>query len=82
VIGATIDTVQDQVLEPVMPSMDIIDKLLGPLDEKLVSHLLSDWREKVWQNALHLLQTRAGEERAETLRHIEDEALRWGRLIG
>jgi hypothetical protein len=81
VIGATIDAVQDQVLEPVMPAMEIIDRLLGPLDEKLVSRLLSDWREQVWQNAIHLLQTREAQSRSDYLRHMEDEALRLGRLI-
>ena len=52
VIGRTIDTVQDQVIEPVSPAMDIIDTVLGPFDEWLTSRLISHWREEVWQNAM------------------------------
>ena len=81
VIGSTIDAVQDQVLEPAMPAMDLIDRLLGPLDEKLVSHLISDWRDQVWRNATHLLQTADMEERLQYMRQVEEEALRFGRLI-
>ena len=81
VIGGTIDAVQDQVLEPAMPVMDLIDKLLGPLDEKLISHLISGWREQVWQNAVQLLQTREAEERLRFLRQVEEDALQFGRLI-
>ena len=82
VIGATIDAVQDQVVEPAMPVMDVIDRLLGPLDEKMISRLLSDWREQVWQNAIHLLQMQDAEQRSDYLRQVEAEALRLGRLIG
>ncbi len=82
VIGATIDAVQDQVVEPAMPVMDMIDRLLGPLDEKMISRLLSDWREQVWQNAIHLLQTQDAEQRSDYVRQVEAEALRLGRLIG
>jgi hypothetical protein len=81
VIGGTIDAVQDQVLEPAMPVMDLIDRLLGPLDEKLVSHLISGWREQVWQNAVQLIQTREAEERLRFLHQLEDDALQLGRLI-
>ena len=82
VIGSTMDAVQDQVLEPAMPAMDLFDRLLGPLDEKLVSHLISDWRDQVWRKATHLLQTSDMEERLQYLRQVEDEALKLGRLIG
>ena len=81
VICGTIDAVQDQVIEPTMPVMDLIDKLLGPLDERLISHLITGWREQVWQNAMQLLQTREAEERARILRQVEDDALQFGRLM-
>lgn len=81
VIGGTIDAVQDQVIEPAMPVMDLVDRLLGPLDDKLVSHLITGWREQVWQNAMQLLQTREAEERLRFLRQVEDDALQFGRLI-
>src|SRR5512139_2644836 len=37
VIANTIDAVQDTILEPAMPSMDIVDKVMGPFDELLLS---------------------------------------------
>jgi hypothetical protein len=81
VISSTIDAVQDQVLEPAMPVMDLVDRLLGPLDEKLISRLLSGWRDQVWQNAMHVLQTRGAEERARLVSQVEDEALQLGRIL-
>ena len=79
IIGRTIDAVQDQVLEPGMPLMDLVDKLLGPVDEFLISHLISNWREDVWQNAAELLGT--GSERNKLEGQIEAHALRVGRVI-
>jgi hypothetical protein len=81
VIGATIDAVQDQVLEPSTPLMDVIDRALGPLDEMLISRLIRDWREKVWQNATRLLETSEPDEQALLIRQVEEEALRLGRII-
>ncbi len=81
VIGRTIDAVQDQVLDPVMPSMVFIDKLLGPVDELLVSRLIGRWREVVWRNATRLLQTGEASERARLIGEIERAALRLGNLM-
>jgi len=64
-----------------MPALDIIDRLLGPLDEKLVSHLIRDWRDQVWRNATYLLQTADMEERLQYMRQVEEDALRLGRMI-
>lgn len=75
VIARTIDAVQDEVLEPAMPLMDMMDKLLGPLDELLLSRLITRWREEVWQNAAGLLETRDPQEQADLLRQIEQAAL-------
>ena len=82
VIGSTIDTVQDQVLEPAMPGMDLIDKLFGPVDEKLISVLLTDWREKVWHHAEQLLGTMDVEVQARLRRQVEQEAIKMGERIG
>jgi hypothetical protein len=82
VIANTIDAVQDQILEPDAPILDLFDRLLGPVDELLISRLVSSWRERVWRNALDLLATRLPEERAGIARRVEHEALRIGDLIG
>jgi hypothetical protein len=81
VIARTIDAVQDRVLEPAMPTMDIIDKLLGPVDEMLVSRVITRWRQTVWHSACRLLEARADGERESLLRQVEAEALRTGQMI-
>lgn len=81
IIAKTIDVVQDQVLEPAMPEIGIIDKLLGGLDELLISRLITDWRETVWKNTCRLLDTSDDGEYATFAQEIEEEALKLGRLI-
>jgi hypothetical protein len=80
IIARTVDAVQDQVLEPAMPVMDLIDRLCGPLDEKLISALLARWRENVWRYTLQLLET-AQAERQRLAQTVEQEALATGKLI-
>jgi hypothetical protein len=82
VIGCTIDAVQDQVLEPAMPVIDIIDRLLGPVDEKLISNLLGHWRENVWHFAVQLLDAMDVEDQARLRLEMESEAIKIGRIIG
>jgi hypothetical protein len=81
VIGRTIDSVQDELLEPAMPVLDIIDKLLGPLDEYLISRLITNWRENVWQNATRLIETNDPEEQQRLLSLVEEDTLRIGNFI-
>jgi len=76
VIAGTIDAVQDQVLEPAMPVLDIVDRLLGPMDERMVSRTITQWRDKVWQHAMLLLDTSEPDEQARLIRQVEVEALR------
>ena len=82
VIGCTIDAVQDQVLEPAMPAMDLVDKLLGPLDEKLISALLSRWREDVWLNATRLLKMADAAEQERLILAVEQQVMKIGEVIG
>lgn len=81
VIGATVDSVQDRVLDPAMPIMGTLDKALGPLDEYLISHLISYWRDGVWQHTLSLLTACEAAAQARVIGHVEAEALRLGHLI-
>ena len=55
IIAATINDVQDQIIERYDPQMDLVDRFLGPLDERLIAQLISSWREEVWDHALELL---------------------------
>jgi hypothetical protein len=61
VIAATIDTVQDTVVERYDPRLDLIDRLFGNLDERLLSGLISHWRQEVWEKALAFLATPPGQ---------------------
>ncbi len=57
VIGATIDTVQDQVVAPYARLMGIVDQVCGPLDEWCTARLLRGWRKDVWQQAITIIDT-------------------------
>lgn len=81
IIGRTIDTVQDDVMERYSPSMDLLDKLLGPLDEMIASRLISGWREEVWQQAVRYLELPYPNEREELRRQIEVATLRKANII-
>lgn len=82
VIGRTIDAVQDQILEPAQPSLDVVDKLLGPLDEILISRLISNWRENVWEAAMQLLSAPDQAERDKIIQMVEDRALQKANVLG
>ena len=56
IIADTIDSVQDQVIESLVPKMDLVDKLMGPLDEWMISTLITHWRDDVWRQAVDLLE--------------------------
>jgi hypothetical protein len=81
IIGETVDTVQDQVIERHAPWLDIVDKGLGRLDEWLVSHLIARWRSDVWTNAMRLLEASQPERRDALRREIEQAALHRGQEI-
>lgn len=82
VIAATIDAVQDQVLDPAMPALQVFDVLLGGLDEHIISRLITRWRGDVWRHAVQLVEAPSAEERAALTRQVESEALQMARWIG
>ena len=82
VIGQTIDRVQDELLEPSNPSLDWIDKLLGRVDEYLISKLISSWREEVWENSQRLLTMESPQEREKFRKTLEQDVLRKADIIG
>lgn len=81
VISATIDAVQDEVIEPAMPLMSYLDVLLGPMDEYLISRLLTHWRERVWRYASQLLSASDAAARRDIRQEVERETLRTGHQI-
>ncbi|PKO14316.1 MAG: hypothetical protein CVU39_14865 [Chloroflexi bacterium HGW-Chloroflexi-10] len=81
IIAATIDAVQDEILEPAMPLMDFIDNLFGRMDERLISSLIRNWRENVWNNATQILSMENTQNKEEYITHVEKDALKIGQLI-
>jgi hypothetical protein len=78
IIGETVDAVQDQVIDRHAPWFKVIDILLGPTDEWLTSHLISHWREEVWEQTVRYLELATPEERAALRQHVEQQAVRFG----
>lgn len=81
VIAATIDSVQDEVLEPAMPVMEVIDRLFGSADERMISSLITRWRETTWDFARRLLLAKDTAERTRLEQRLEQHALTLARLI-
>jgi hypothetical protein len=81
IIAQTIDAVQDEVLEPAMPVMQWIDRLLGPADERLLSRLLTGWRDHVWDDAIRLIEAPTTTQRAAVIAEVETAALRRAKAI-
>ena len=71
IIARTIDSVQDQVIEVLEPEMDVLDKLLGRLDEWMISSLITRWRDEVWGHALEMLWLETPSERERKRREVE-----------
>ena len=81
IIGNSIDAVQDQIVERYSPWTDLLDKLLGPVDEWLTSHLISQWREEVWDNAVCYLALSDAAACAALRQQIEHAAFERGRQM-
>lgn len=81
VIAKTIDRVQDEVLEPLNPNLDWIDRLFGRVDEYLISRLITNWREKVWENAQQILTIETTESREAFRLKLERDVLHRGDVI-
>ena len=81
VIANTIDQVQDEVIEPGHPLMQVIDVAFGRLDEYLLSRLISSWRAEVWENAMRMLESSSDHDREEIRIQLEAEVVRKGNLI-
>ncbi len=74
IIAQTVDSVQDQVIERYNPRMDLVDNLMGSLDEWLISRLIARWRDQVWRNAInHVTAPQA--ERALLIQGVEKACL-------
>jgi hypothetical protein len=81
IIAATVDAVQDTVLEPAVPILALVDVLLGPTEEFLMSRMLEQWRESAWENAIALVEAPDAAARAAVVARMEADALAIARAI-
>lgn len=81
VIGETIDTVQEQVVEPYARMMELVDVLCGPLDEWCTARLIRNWRDDVWRSALTIVETPDAAARQDLRRAMDTQALGRIRLL-
>jgi hypothetical protein len=76
IIGRTVDSVQDQVLERYTPWMELVDWAFGPLDEWLASQVIARWRTRDWAFAMRWLETPEAEGREALRLRLEEHTLR------
>lgn len=81
VIAETIDEVQDRVVERYDPRLDWLDRLLGRLDERLLSAVVTHWRDDVWKEAVGLIECSDRGDRTSRITSLERDVLDRGRLI-
>jgi hypothetical protein len=81
VISATVDLVQDEVVERYARWCDGLDIVLGRLDEMLATRLLVGWRRRVWRQAVTILDETDRSLDADRFAAIERQCLRRSRLI-
>jgi hypothetical protein len=81
VIAQTIDSVQDEIIEPAIPLMEIVDSLLLRGDEVMISHLLTKWRDQVWEHGRELLHAKTIREQKNIVKQVEKQALYYASMI-
>lgn len=79
IISETIDAVQDTVVEKASPAMALVDKLMGRVDEWLLSQLIASWRTEVWREACAMLECNNPEERDKMRQELEQKVM--GRAV-
>jgi hypothetical protein len=83
VIHRTVDAVQDTVLGPRQPSLQVVDRMMGRVDEWAVARLIRHWREEVWRHSVELLEAGDPSVSRQLCRRWEVEAVhRGGRILG
>ena len=75
VIHRTIDAVQDTIIEPDTPLMEVADRLFGGVDEWIVGRMITQWRDEVWEEARLLMDSPSPDERQRIRQTIEDQAM-------
>lgn len=83
IISSSIDDVQDSIIKPLSPTLAALDKLMGRMDEWMLSKIISSWRSSVWEISQLLLEAKTPELRDEIRNAQEIQVLNRGeKLIG
>lgn len=75
IIGHTIDEVQDEILEHDSQVMKYLDMAFINFDEWLISRVITNWRDQVWNLAIQLLACEDEKNRVFISRKVELRAL-------
>lgn len=81
IIASTIDAVQDEILSPSLPLAALLDRMMGRLDEYLISRLITSWRDHTWESAIALRVASDADTRTRIIDEVEQRALRMADLI-
>ena len=81
VIAETVDAVQDNILDRYEPSMELVDKAFGRLDEWVVSRVIAEWRDEVWAKAVRWVEDPAPQARQTMHDEIQRHSLRMAGLF-
>ena len=81
IIAATIDAVQDRVVERYAPWMDVVDRAMGRADEWLVTRLIAYWRDEVWKHAIERVTLPDAAAREAHRQELERSVVARGHLI-
>jgi Family of unknown function (DUF5995) len=81
IITDTIDSVQDQIVDRYDAMMEVVDKVLGPLDEWMTAWMIRDWREQVWSHATQLVEALDEADRQALIEAVEKHSLQRAHAI-
>jgi hypothetical protein len=81
IIAETVDAVQDSLVERHVPWLDLVDDLFGPVDEFLVSRMIANWRDEVWEQAVTMVEAPDSETRDALRSQVEVGAMRRAHIL-
>jgi hypothetical protein len=81
IIAETVDVVQDSLVERLVPWLDMFDDVFGPVDEFLVSRMIANWRDGVWEQAVTMVEAPDSETRDALRIQIGKDAMRRAQIF-
>jgi hypothetical protein len=81
IIAETVDAVQDSVVERLIPWLDLVDDVFGPVDEFLVSRIIANWRDEVWEQAVTMVEAPDSETRDALRNQVEVGAMHRAHIL-